>query len=545
VAREPLGLATSGETGNLPGAYHLGVTAAALTPVVAKVGDLVRRRLAPAMPLPWVSWAATVWVTVIAALVRLYHYGTPPGILFDELYYATEGQELLDHSVEWEPSSNSGAFVVHPPLGKWLIAGGIKLLGNNSLGWRLPTVIFGILAVLILTRTAIRLFRSVVLGAAAGLLMAFDGFQLVLSRLAILDIFVLFFVLATFSCLVVDRDKRRERWLLAIADGLDVTAPGKAGRPAGGWAGVPWWRLAAAVMLGCACGVKWSGIFYVPVFLLLILLWEVGLRRHVRVRRPWREAFLDEFGWLVAFCGVLVVTYLASWSGWFLTDNGWKRHYYAGELGKTELPIIGALQNLWQYHVDMLHASEAMSYKHPFQSWPWQWLLLGRPVAIYYGSDPGCGQDPCSSVINLLGTPVLWWSFIPALIGMAWLGISRRDWRTLPIALGVAAGILPWFYYMANGYRTMFYFYAAPAEPFLILAVVYVLGAIINGPGVGMSGRELTVAQTDRRLYGTAVATVYMLLVALCFWYFYSIWTAQSIVYDDWWHHMWLGNRWV
>ena len=28
----------------------------------------------------------------------------------------------------------------------------------------------------------------------------------------------------------------------------------------------------------------------------------------------------------------------------------------------------------------------------------------------------------------LLGTPILWWSFIPALAGLAWFGISRRDW---------------------------------------------------------------------------------------------------------------------
>jgi dolichyl-phosphate-mannose-protein mannosyltransferase len=522
------------------------VTAAVLTPVDSKVSDVLRRRLSPVMPPAWMSWSATAWVTVIAALTRFYHYGTPPGILFDELYYATEGQELLDHGVEWEPTTNTGAYVVHPPLGKWLIAGGIKLLGNNSLGWRLPTVILGTLAVLILTRTAIRLFRSVALGAAAGLLMAFDGFELVLSRLAILDIFVLFFVLAAFACIVVDRDKRRERWLAALEDGLDVTAEGRAGRPPGGWAGIPWWRLAGAVMLGCACGVKWSGIFYLPVFVLLILLWEVGTRRHAGVRRPWRETFLDEIGWLVAFVGLTAVTYVATWTGWFLTDNGWKRHYFAGELGKTELPVIGALQNLWQYHVDMLDTSaNHMVFPHPFKSAPWQWLLLGRPVAIYYGSDPGCGQAPCSAVINLIGTPVLWWSFIPALIAMTWLGISRRDWRALAIGLGAAAGILPWFYYMANGNRTMFYFYASPSEPFLILAVVFVLGALINAPGVTGSSSQLTAAQADRRLYGTAFAAVYIVAVGLCFWYFYSIWTAQSIDYQEWWHHMWLGNRWV
>ncbi len=509
------------------------------------VPEIVRRRLVPPMPSLWVTWVATFWVTAIAAFVRVFHYGTPSEIMFDETYYATEGQELLDHGVEWEPTTNTGAFVVHPPLGKWLIALGIKLLGNNSLGWRLPTVILGIAAVAILTRTAIRMFRSVVLGAAAGLLMAFDGFQLVLSRLAILDIFVLFFVLAAFSCLVVDRDKRRQRWLRAMENGLDPTRPGKAGRPPFSWSGVPWWRLAAAVLLGLGCGVKWSVGFYLPVFLLLIVLWEVSLRRQAGVRRPWRDTLLDEVGWVALFCVVVAGAYLATWTGWFLTDTGWKRHYLSAELGRTELPVIGALQNLFYYHHDALNFHEGLVSKHPYQSWPWQWLLLGRPVAIYYGSDPTCGADSCSSVITLLGTPVLWWSFIPALVALAWLGISRRDWRALAIGLGAAAGILPWFWFQYADYRTMFYFYAAPAEPFLILAVVYVLGAIINAPGVGFSGRTLTFTQSDRRLYGTIFAAAFLIAVALCFWYFYPIWTAQSIPHDSWWQRMWLGNRWV
>jgi dolichyl-phosphate-mannose--protein O-mannosyl transferase len=369
----------------------------------------------------------------------------------------------------------------------------------------------------------------------------------VLSRLAILDIFVLFFVLAAFSCLVVDRDRRRLRWLRAMENGVDPALRGKPGRPRFTWAGVPWWRFAAAVMLGCSCGVKWSGIFYLPVFLLLILLWEVGTRRHAGVRRPWRDALLDEIGWLALFVVVTIGTYLVTWTGWFLTDTGWKRHYLANELGRTELPFIGALQNLYFYHRDALGFHAGLASPHPYQSWPWQWLLLGRPVAIYYGNEAGCGQDPCSAVITLLGTPVLWWSFIPALAAMVWLGISRRDWRALAIGLGVVAGIVPWFQPMIH-HRTMFYFYAAPAEPFLILAVVFVLGALINAPGVGVPGRSvstLTVAQTDRRLYGTVFAAVYIVAVALCFWYFYSIWTAQSITHDAWWHHMWLGNRWV
>ena len=202
-----------------------------------------------------------------------------------------------------------------------------------------------------ITRIGRRMFRSTVLGCVAGLLMALDGFQLVLSRTAILDIFVLFFALAAFGCLVLDRDARRRA--LAAGDGERARSdPAAAGpsRPRLTWAGVPWWRLAAGVMLGCGCAVKWSVIWYVPLFMLLVYLWEANLRKTVGVAHPWRDAFLDEIGWIVLMGVLVVVTYLASWTGWFLTDDGWKRHYLRDQLGQHEYPVIGALQNLFYYH---------------------------------------------------------------------------------------------------------------------------------------------------------------------------------------------------
>lgn len=521
------------------------------------VAENIRRRLQSMPGWDWQGWAAAAWVVVIAAVLRFVNLGLPTGLVFDEVYYATEGAELLEHGVEWRTETDSAGnvlgsradFVVHPPLGKWIIGLGIKIWGNHAFGWRFMAAVVGVLAVLIVTRTARRMFRSTVLGCAAGLLMALDGMQFVLSRTAILDIFLMFFILAAFACVVLDRDQRRRRWLRLMEGGLDPTLPGRAGRPRLSWDSVPWWRLAAGVMLGAACGVKWSGIWFVPAFAVLIVLWEVGVRRTVGVRHPWRDTLLDETGWLIAMAGLVVVVYLATWTGWFLSDDGWKRHYLRDELGQTELPVIGALRNLWAYHRDMLQFHDTLSTPHQYQSWPWQWLLLGRPVAFYWSGDPACGADSCAAEILLLGTPVLWWSFIPALAGLAWFGVTRRDWRAVAIGVGAAAGILPWFYYELHQ-RTMFYFYALPSEPFLVLAVVYVLGCLINGPGVGRLGRgrvrtSFSLPPEERRLYGTIFAGAFILIVALCFWWYYPIYVGNSIPYADWLRRMLLGNRWV
>jgi dolichyl-phosphate-mannose--protein O-mannosyl transferase len=523
----------------------------------SEVPDAIRRRLRPISGWTWTSWAATAWIAVIAAILRFVDLGRPTGVVFDEVYYAVEGQELLDHGVEWRtltdpagvPTGGYGDYVVHPPLGKWIIGLGIKMFGNDSFGWRFMCAVAGVLSVVLLTRIARRMFRSTVLGCAAGLLMALDGMHLVLSRIAILDIFVMFFVLAAFGCLVLDRDARRDRWLHHLERGLDPRRSGPAGRLPAELSGVRWWRLAAGVMLGAGTGVKWSAIFFVPVFMLLVYLWEAQVRRTVGARHPWRDALLGEAGWIAAMGVCVVGAYLASWTGWFISDDGWKRHYLNLEKGEYEPFVLGALYNLWAYHVDVLRFHETLHTSHPYQSWPWQWLLLGRPVSFYKNGDPLCDAPPCHSEILLLGTPVLWWSFLPALAGLCWFGISRRDWRAPAILVGVVAGIGPWFYYALDR-RTMYYFYALPAEPFLVLAVVYCLGALMAGPGVGRfaNGRvspTFALPSEDRRLYGTIVAAGYMLLVALCFWWYYPLYVGGSIPYQEYLTRLLLGNRWA
>ncbi|MEV5823076.1 phospholipid carrier-dependent glycosyltransferase [Micromonospora haikouensis] len=535
------------------------------------VPAIVRRRLATVdARLDVNSWIATAVVVAIAAILRLVGLSYPKGKIFDEIYYARDGWGLVDKGVEWNYKDNGPSYVVHPPLGKWLIGLGEWAFGYSDaehnisvpghlmttapeFGWRFGAALAGIVSVLLLVRIGRRLFRSTTLGCAAGLLLALDGFHLVLSRTALLDIFLLLFVLAAFGALVLDRDARRRRWSRALDAGLDPTAPGRAGRPASGWRNWPWWRLAAGVLLGLACAVKWSALYFLPAFALLALLWEVGVRRSAGVRRPWRDALLDELPWLVLAGVLMVVAYVATWSGWLLTDDGYYRlaAKYPNVPGLSDTPIIGALNNLWEYHKAAYGFHKQLDDPHKYQSWPWQWLLLGRPVAFHWSGEGACGAPSCASEILLLGTPLLWWSFLPALFGAAWIGLARRDWRAGAILLCVAAGLLPWFWFALDG-RTMFSFYTAPALPFLVLAVVYVLGAIVTPATDGARAPAAKGASADgedeaaeRRLVGGVIVGAYVLLVALCFAYFYPIFVGKLLPYAEWSARMWLDGRWI
>lgn len=484
-----------------------------------------RERLTPRMPADrlrdWIVTGAVMGVAVILRFVGLVH---PRGMIFDEVYYAQDSYDLLTHGVEWDDKARSGAFVAHPPLGKWLIAIGEKIFGFNEFGWRIAPAIAGLISVLLVIRIARRLFGSPILAGAAGLLMTLDGMAFVTGRTALLDVFMLVFVLAAFYFLLLDRDQRRKRWMTALDEGLDLTRR----RPP---FAVPWWRLAMAVMLGCALGVKWSAAWYIVAFLLLSFVWEYRARKSAGVPHAFRDTLIDETGWIV-LCGFVILgVYLATWTGWFLSDDGWGRHWLASQ-GQSEPPVIGPLRNLLKYHEDVLRFHETLTADHTYESQPWQWMLDARPVAYYWSQDVTCESAKCAAEVLLLGTPLLWWSFIPALIAVAWWGIAKRDWRAWAILIAVLAGVVPWLNYPE---RTMFFFYALPAEPFMVLAVVFALGMIGQG-------HESTV---ERKMTGAFVLAGYIVVVALCFAYFYPLYTGSPIPYDDWYARMWLDKLWI
>src|SRR5689334_3120662 len=212
------------------------------------------------------------------------------------------------------------------------------MFGLNSFGWRFASALFGSLAILLMCRIARRLTRSTLLGCVAGLLMALDGLEFVLSRTGILDIFLMFFVLAAFGCVLIDRDVSRA----ALA--------GRAARREGGGLGprpgIRRWRVAAGIFLGLAVATKWNAAWYIIGFAALITAWDIGARRAAGLRSFVRGALRDA-AWLpLTFLVIPLGVYIASWSGWFATSTGWDRDYAATHGVHT--PVISALYSLFE-----------------------------------------------------------------------------------------------------------------------------------------------------------------------------------------------------
>jgi dolichyl-phosphate-mannose-protein mannosyltransferase len=525
-------------------------------------------------PHPRAGWLATLVVAAFAAVTRFWALGFPPGVNtvpkhgmnFDEVYYAVEAQEILRFGYE----DNRGyMFIVHPPLGKLLIALSERLWdGNssewltNSVGWRIAPALAGCAGVIMLTRIVRRMLRSNLFGFIAGLLMAMEGMSLVLARTAILDIFLQAFVLAAFGALVVDRDHMRARLAGLIADGVDVSGgvPTLGPRP---------WRLVGGVMLGLACAVKWTALPFFIAFVLMTLIWDRAAFKSAGVERPlvpWlRRAVLPAAGSLLA---APFATYLLTYLGWFAGEDGWDRHWADSHSTSAHLNlplglripfnwgwVPGPLRSLGWDHLDAYRFHQGLDSGHTYQSNPWSWLVLGRPVDFYYdGSGKTCGSSACSREVLLIGTPLLWWAFVPMLLWLAWHWITTRDWRAATVWVAFAAGWLFWFQNLA---RTMFLFYMAPLVPFLIIGVTLALGVMLgpalprfaadaDAPGhADVPDVRLAYARAvRRRQWGIAGVATFVTLVAVDFAWMWPIFTGGLLTYDEWHAHMWLPS-WV
>jgi dolichyl-phosphate-mannose-protein mannosyltransferase len=507
----------------------------------------LRDRLGPPMPAAtlW-GWAGPLLVTLFGGLLRFYRLGVPHAVVFDETYYVPDGYSILRHGVELNHVSNvnallvrgstrifstgaaaGGEYVAHPPLGKMLIASGEWLFGLTPFGWRFAVAVVGTLSILMTARITRRMTRSTMLGCIAGLLMALDGLELVLSRTAILDIFVMFWVLAAFGMLVIDRDVSRAR----LADA--ASAPGADLRRGGPGLGIRWRRVLAGVFLGCACASKWDGIWFLVAFGAMAIAWDLGARRVVGYRDRLSGVMRSDIKWLpVSFGVVPVAVYLASWSGWFASSRGYDRNWAAQNGNHT--PIWSVLDSLYQYNKSMLGFGLGLSSHQGYVSQPWSWLILGRPVSFFYATPNTCGTSSCSQEVLAIGTPAIWWASILALLFCLGWWISRRDWRAGAVLAGVAGGWLPWFWFAWHDHRTEYYFYAIVFLPFLVIAITLCLGLII-GPARAAPGR---------RAVGAIIVGAYLLVVLANFAYMYPVLAAQSIPYNFWHQRMWFSS-WI
>ncbi|EEZ77767.1 dolichyl-phosphate-mannose-protein mannosyltransferase [Actinomyces sp. oral taxon 848 str. F0332] len=480
-----------------------------LLPIGVKLPLKIRRQ----------GWIAAGIAALAAFVTRFWNLNHPHAIIFDETYYVKGAFSLLRKGYEgtWEGAEKANELflkgdysalkdsadkVVHPPLGKWIMAAGQWMFGSdNGVGWRFSTAIVGVLAVILVARIAMRMFRSPLLAGFAGIAMALDGMGIVMSRTGILDNILAYFVLLGFWALLLDREHSRAKLAKRVARGGFRSlsgAPGAPHVPADPWGprvvGRPW-LLAAGIFLGFAGGVKWSAIYAVAVFGLAAFAWSLSARRIAGVRL-WFGAgvFRDGLPAFFTLVPAAVAAYLAAWIPWFADSRSWGRQLAkeAAERGE-DLPLTGApdaVNSFILYHKDMWHFHHTLSSHHDYQSQMWDWIIQRRPVSFYWlGTDKApnkCGAHSCVEAITSIGNVAVWWLGLAALIVVVLAAFKHRDWRAWAILAGYGAMWVPWISYTN---RTIFQFYAVAFLPYVVLALTFAVGVAAQIVGRAHSGQ--------------------------------------------------------
>jgi dolichyl-phosphate-mannose-protein mannosyltransferase len=335
----------------------------------------------------------------------------------------------------------------------------------------------------------------------------------------------------------------------------------------------PWLTL-GGVCFGLALGTKWTAIYPLAVFGIVVFLWSGGARKSFGVRWARLRAVLADG--VPAFVQLVVVAgfvYVASWTGWlvhadqyeeafsqsqytqfsgeghcdddrFVSDNPdsearWPTATEPDASGAGEL--VQSLRSLWYYHQDVytFHAHFLNCSDHHYESKPSGWLLINRPVGVAADTEikpsaPGCDAPEgkvCFRQVLLIGTPVIWWGGAIALIFAGAMWVGTRDWRYGVAVVGALSTWLPWLMYDD---RPIFFFYAIATLPFLVLAITLAMGTLI-GPSRYPS---------RRRTIGVVVSGSFFVLALLNFAWFYPILSNEILTRDQWLDRIWF-SRWV
>jgi len=427
---------------------------------------VVRRRVVFAVAL----------ILLVSAGLRLWQLGTPPDLMFDEVYYAKDAKAIVDGRVKPQPplrwEAGDEVSWPHPEMGKFAIAAGILVFGDRSFGWRLPAVVAGMVLLTCVYPLARRLGLSPPWAVMALLLAAADPLGITQSRIATLDIFI-----AAWTGLCI---------LFALRYAQD------------GWR-LPWVFLCGAAG-GMALATKWSGALALIAAALIILFLWIAQRRETPALRGDADAARNgdpEAKPAVAAAADAHAHDGSSAAGdlpgaspaddaapaaprWPAPASRWAALVAALVLVPVLVYVVSyaqyfgsghTLADWWELHRQMVQFNLHLEATHSYASAAPTWIVDYRPVWYYFD-----GKDVYRGVVAI-GNPLLWWLATLSLVAAVVLAVTRRSTALLPAAALVAVLYLPWF----ATTRTSFLYYMTPVAPFLAILVASALCLVARG----------------------------------------------------------------
>lgn len=360
------------------------------------------------------------------------------GMYFDEIYHARTAYEFL-HTMsvyEW----------THPPLGKILIMLGVVLFGMKPFGWRVVPALFGAAMLPVFFTLAKRLFRRRDLAFLAAALLALDTMHFTQTRIATVDVFILFFILlmVLFMTDYIQMDYMKEPLKKLFL-------------PLG----------ACGVSFGLGVASKWTGLYagagLAVMFFAHMIRTGIACRKDTAARREfWRRTWATVGFCCVFFLAIPALIYYLSYIPFF--------RYEA-----TKPNGVGSIALVLQQQESMYHYHHDLTATHTCQSAWYEWPFTSRSVWFYFRA---LGENRVSS-ISSTGSPAVWWVSAIGATLLAVEALFRRTkkesahWKQAGyiLLIAIAANYLPWTLVP----RCTFQYHFFTTFPFVVLAAILFL----------------------------------------------------------------------
>jgi predicted membrane-bound dolichyl-phosphate-mannose-protein mannosyltransferase len=364
---------------------------------------------------------------------------------FDEIYHARTALEHLNNVYPYEVS--------HPPLGKLILSLGILMFGMTPFGWRFMGTLFGVLMLPILYVFLKNLFGKTPVAVCGTCLFAFDFMHLVQTRIATIDSYGVFFILASYYFMY--------RW-------LTVPAGEKLRKSV-----LPLFLSGLLWGIGCAC--KWIVVYAGAG---LAVLWLLGL---IFKGREWKDLAaqraedpaappLPRFGAhvagtiglsLVFFVAIPVCIYVAAYIPYATARGG--------------LNFQNLLSTMWNNQVFMFTYHRGVHTPHPYSSEWYQWIVDGRPI-LYYRDLDYAQTEGIKSLFASFNNPLVSWAGLLSFFALIVEAVKRKSGTALFIVIAILSQFLPW---LAIG-RILFAYHYFPTILFLVFAIAYLMDRMLE-----------------------------------------------------------------
>lgn len=322
---------------------------------------------------------------------------------FDEIYFARTAYEYANglKAYDW----------VHPPLGKLIQAIPIKIFNNMSpFFYRLVSNICGILMIVIMYLFCKQMFLQRKFSILGALLMTFDTFHFVQTRIGTIDSILVLFILLSYFFMYKYISESNEKYLMF-----------------------------SGLFFGCATSVKWIGLF-AGLGLAIIFFTHVIKNKLISIKL------------LLKCCMFYILIPLVIYIGSYLL------------FPNVENTYTNSIENIVIQTKDMYKYHSTLNAKHPFSSKWYTWIVTYKPVWYYQGEV----SNNSHGTIVALGNIAIYWLGLITLLYTIGKMIIKKDKNSFFIVVGALSLYLP---YIFIG-RCMFLYHFFPVLPFVMLSIV-------------------------------------------------------------------------